>query len=274
MTSAIDISILLPTRGRIASLERSLQTLLSRAKDVTTLEILLGIDRDDQATIEHCLNVIKPWLDSLSCRYTFVQFDRLGYTQLHRYLNELSAHATGSWLFFYNDDAVMETDHWDQVIRDNSSEFCLLRAETNHEHPYAIFPIIPQEWFKIVGHFSQHQLNDAWVSQVGWMLDIVKTIPVMVTHERFDLTGDNKDSTFSDRKIFESDPSDPRDFNYIDMRKARFQDASKIADYLEREYQSDLSWFKGALEGKYDVWQKMLSMDKKGLMQKWTNIKG
>lgn len=269
MTRNIDITVMFPTRGRPEGLERSLTTLIERASDVSRLEILLAIDRDDQATIDHCLNVLQPWLKSLDCRYKFIQFDRLGYTKLNLYLNELSKHAQGQWLFFYNDDAAMETQDWDQIVMESGQEFCLLRAETNHGHPYAIFPILPRKWIDLVGHFSLHQLNDAWVSQIGWMLDIVKTIPVMVNHERFDLTGKNNDSTFDDRQIFEGNPSDPRDFNHAEMRKSRFNDAVKIATYLQDTYNQDMSWFEGGMQGKHDIWEKMLALDSNGLMKKY-----
>lgn len=260
---------MLPTRARPDSLERSLRSLVDRTADVSTIEVLLAIDRDDQATIDHCLTVIRPWLESVNCAYKFLQFDRQGYAQLHQYINQLSTHANGNWLFFYNDDAVMDTPGWDQIVLENSNEFCLLRAETNHEHPYAIFPILPKEWIKITGSFSQHQLNDAWVSQIAWMLDIVKTIPVMITHERFDLTGENQDSTFEQRQIFEGNPSDPRDFNHVSMRTLRMTEAVKIAEYLKKEYNQSMSWFEDSLAGKHDVWQRMMELDKKGLMKKF-----
>jgi hypothetical protein len=266
----VDISVMFPTRGRPASLERSLKTLLERTVDINSIEVLLAVDRDDQSTIDHCLNIIRPWLESIHCSYKFLQFDRLGYSRLHQYLNELAKHARGDWLFFYNDDAVMETVSWDEVVREHRNEFCLLRAETNHEHPYAIFPILPREWVNITGSFSQHQLNDAWISQIAWMLDIVKTIPVMITHERFDLTGENQDSTYQQRQVFEGNPLDPRDFNHADMRRLRFDEAVKLANHLEKTYNQPMTWFKDSMAGKHDVWQKMLAMDQKGLMKKYT----
>ena len=267
--TGIDITVMFPTRGRPASLERSLKTLLERTANISNIEVLLAIDRDDQPTIDHCLTVIRPWLESIRCSYKFLQFERQGYSHLHRYINELAQHARGDWLFFYNDDAAMETAGWDQILLENGNEFCLLRTETNHEHPYAIFPIIPREWIEITGHFSQHQLNDAWVSQIGWMLDIVKTIPVMITHERYDLTGENRDSTYTQRQIFEGNPTDPRDFNHVNLRKIRFDEAVKIADFLKETYGRDMSWFEDALSSKHDVWEKMLALDKKGLMKKY-----
>jgi len=254
-----EISVLFPTRGRPASLERSLRTLLDRSQDISQLEVLLAIDRDDQPTIDHVMTVIKPWFDTIGCRYKFLQFERQGYARLHVYINELCKHAQGNWLFFYNDDAVMETEHWDQILLDHGQEFCLLRAETNHEHPYAIFPIIPREWFELTGHFSQ----------IGWMLDIVKTIPVMIVHERFDLTGENKDSTFEQRQIFEGNHNDPRDFNHVSMRKIRFAEAVKIAEHLKQKYGQDMSWFEDSLAGKHNVWTRMMALDRKGLMKQW-----
>ena len=184
----IDISILLPTRGRPKPLEQCLRTLLDRAKDPSRIEVMLAFDNDDAENIACFTEVIQPYLDDLGVEYSAIQFERLGYMRLNEYLNELVRHSQGSWLFFWNDDAVMKTQDWDQVIRDNAQEFNLLRAETNHEHPYAIFPILPKKWVEITGHLSPHQINDAWTSQVAWMLDIVKTIPVMIHHERYDLT--------------------------------------------------------------------------------------
>jgi hypothetical protein len=39
-----------------------------------------------------------------------------GYDSLHEYYNELASKATGDWLMLWNDDAVMETEGWDEKI--------------------------------------------------------------------------------------------------------------------------------------------------------------
>ena len=190
--------------------------------------------------------------------------------RLNEYLNELARHSQGSWLFFWNDDAVMKTQDWDQVIRDNGQEFNLLRAETNHEHPYAIFPILPKKWVEITGHLSPHQINDAWTSQVAWMLDIVKTIPVMVHHERYDLTGENLDETFKERIMLENMPgNNPRDFNHISWRKRRIEEAAKIADYLD-SIGRNTTWFRDSMTGKNpDIWARMVLQDPHKRLRQW-----
>jgi len=266
----IDISILLPTRGRPKPLEQCLRTLLDRAKDSSRIEVMLAFDNDDTENIAHFVNVIQPYLDDLGVEYSAIQFERLGYMRLNEYLNELAQHSQGSWLFFWNDDAVMKTQDWDQVIRDNAQEFYLLRAETNHEHPYAIFPILPKKWVDITGHLSPHQINDAWTSQVAWMLDIVKTIPVMIHHERYDLTGENLDETFKERIMLENMPgNDTRDFNHISWRKRRIEETEKIADYLD-SIGRDTTWFRDSMTGKNpDIWARMVLQDPHKRLRQW-----
>lgn len=266
----IDISILLPTRGRPKPLEQCLRTLLDQAKRPDRIEVMLAFDNDDTDNIKYFVDVIQPYLDDIGVEYNAIQFERLGYTRLNEYLNELARHSQGSWLFFWNDDAVMKTPHWDQVICDHGQEFYLLRAETNHEHPYAIFPILPKKWVEITGHLSPHQINDAWTSQVAWMLDIVKTIPVMIHHQRYDLTGENLDDTFKDRIMFENMPGkDPRDFNHMSWRNRRIDETEKIAQYLE-SIGRDTSWWRDSLSGKNeDIWTRMRATDIHHRLRQW-----
>lgn len=265
----IDISVLLPVRARPGPMEQCLRTLIDTANRPGRIEVLIAFDDDDTDTIDYFVDVLAPYLDSKGVTYSAMQFKRLGYLRLNEYLNKLANHSTGNWIFFWNDDAVMTTNHWDDIIRQYDDRFALLRAETNHEHPYAIFPILPRKWVEITGNISPHQINDAWTSQIGWMLDIVITIPVMIEHERFDLTGKNDDDVFRNRPMLEGNPAHPRDFNHIDWRKRRMQDAMKIGNYLE-PLGYDLTHFRLGLENKINIWEKMIKLDKKGLMKQWS----
>lgn len=266
-----NISVLLPTRGRQEPLEACIKTLLDTAYDPSSIEILIAFDDDDVDSIAYFENTIVPWLDTTAVSYTALKFKRLGYIRLNEYLNTLAKHATGKWYFFWNDDAVMKTSHWDKVINSHTGKLRLLRAETNHQHPYAIFPIVPKEWVEITGHLSPHQINDAWLSQVGWMLDIVETIPVFIDHERFDLTGKNNDDTFQNRPQLENIPGDPRDFNSLEWREYRLREAVKLAEHIEKVENRQLTHFRDSMAGKIDIWDKMLAIDIHGRMQKFEN---
>jgi len=254
------ISILLPTRARTESLQRSLHSLVDLAHDVSDIELLLGFDDDDTATVDYFIANIAPELDQRGVTYTANEFEPMGYVRLNDYVNTLAGQAQGQWLMFWNDDAVMQTQDWDLRIRDHDGEFCVLRMSTHNQHPYAIFPIVPREWYDLFGYVSAHQLNDAWISQIGYMLDIMVNIPVSVTHDRKDLTGNNDDATYRQRVIFEGQPNDPRDFNHITYRNMRINDAARICQFLEQQGQ-DMSWFRGVIAGRQDPWAKMVSAE-------------
>jgi hypothetical protein len=258
--NSIKISILLPTRGRTEQLARSVKSLIATADNSTEIEWLFGFDSDDSTTYQWFeVNVI-PDIVASGGTYTCLQFEPLGYERLHEYVNALAAVAEGNWFVFWNDDAVMETAGWDTVINSYTGRFCLQAFDTHNLHPYSIFPIVPKEWFEVVGHLSRHQLNDAWLSQIAWILDIMQRIDVRVNHDRFDLTGNNNDSTYQQRKIFEGNINDSRDFNHVSNRVARFKDATVIAEYLKSQG-VDMTRWDDVLAKKVDPWDKMLAAD-------------
>jgi hypothetical protein len=162
----------------------------------------------------------------------------------------------------------MKTAGWDAEIVSHTGTFCLQAFDTHNRHPYSIFPIVPKEWYDLIGHLSLHQLNDAWLSQIAWMLDIVKPIPVEVLHDRADLTGNNRDATYENRVIYEGNVENPLDFNHNNFRKKRIDETIQIARYLmDKGY--DLTHWKLANEGKKDVWDKMMAADVNNHMKQY-----
>jgi hypothetical protein len=259
------ISVLLPTRGRREVLKSSLESLISKASDPEHVELLLGIDDDDEGVKEYIEKEIAPMLREhrVECRANI--FKPLGYENLHVYVNTLAGSATGEWLFFWNDDGVMVTEGWDDVIRSYTGQFKLLAPHDNHDgHPYAIFPIVPRDWFTLIDHLSQNAQNDAWLSHIAYMLDIFERIDVEFIHDRADITGNNNDPTFQNRKYMEGNPTDPKDFGHPSMQQARVATAYKIAWFLNKIGQHS-DWWDNVVAGKQDPFEKM----------KWTaNVKG
>lgn len=257
MVSDTVISILLPTRGRTETLKRSLESLISKAAQPTRLELLLGLDEDDQATTEYIKTEIAPMLTkyNVECRANI--FKPLGYENLHTYVNTLAGYSNGDWLFFWNDDAIMNSDGWDDIIRGYDGQFKLLAPTDNHNgHPYAIFPIVPRDWYMLLDHLSQNAQNDAWLSHIAYMLDIFERTEVNVTHDRADITGNNNDPTFQNRKYMEGNPADPRDFGHAKLQQARVATAYKLAWYLDRIGQHS-TWWDNVVAGKQDPFEKM-----------------
>jgi hypothetical protein len=255
------ISVLLPTRGRTDLLKKSLESLISHANDPTRIEILLGLDDDDEEVRPFIEQEIAPYLQEqgVECRANI--FEPLGYSKLHVYVNTLASSATGQWLFFWNDDALMETQGWDDQIESKNGQFKLFAPHDNHAgHPYAILPIIPMDWFRLMDHLSMNSQNDAWLSHVAYMLDIFERIDINFLHDRADLTGNNDDETFKARSYSEGNPSDPADFGHADMQNSRVRTAYKIAWYLDKIGQHS-DWWDNVQAGTQDPFEKMIFPD-------------
>jgi hypothetical protein len=254
------IAVLLPTHKRTDGLSRSIFSLLDRAQDLSSVQFLVGIDNNDDVGINHFLDVIQPRLDELGANYSAIEFEPLGYAGLNRYFDTLASYANADWLFCWSDDAIMETDAWDDHIRQCSGEFKLLKVHAHNEHPYSIFPIMPTEWREHLGRLSRHQLIDAEVSQLAYFLDIMKIIPVWVTHDRPDLTGREADETAKQKKYFEGNPSDPRDFHHWSFSQGRQEDLGRLVEYMQ-QHNLDLTYYNNIVAGTQDPWQRMREND-------------
>ena len=273
--SDIKISILLPSRGRTELLDSSIDSLLTTANDPTCLQFLLGFDNDDQDSSKYFIDVIAPKLNQAGATYSILEFMPMGYNNLHQYLNKLARHARADWWVFWNDDAEMLDKNWDQVILEAGDRFCIQAFNTHNMHPYSIFPIVPRAWYEQLGHLSSHPLNDAYISQIAWLLDIMLQIPIKVAHNRYDLTGKNLDSTFTNRKMSELEGNirNPKDFNHVNNRQQRIDDAVKLGQYLEARGH-DLTHFKEALSGKRSAWEKMLAADPNNQIAEYSPVTG
>ena len=250
----------MPTRGRTDMLLRSIGSLLAYADDNSQIEWLFAFDSDDADSNLWCQENILPEIAQQNSTYAVYEFEPMGYHNLNVYLNNLAEHAVGDWLVFWNDDAVMQDPGWDTAILQQNDRFCIQAFDTHRKHPYSIFPIVPRQWFEILGHLSQHSLNDAYISQIAWMLDIMHRLDIRVDHQRFDLTGANNDTTYRKRIVLEGNPNSPVDFNHIDQRRRRLDDAQKIAAYL-RSQGVDMQHWDEVLAGQRDPWKKMMESD-------------
>lgn len=260
MSNEYKIAVLLPTRGRTDALDRSLIGLLEKATDLDSIQLLLGLDNDDSVGLVHFQDQLQPKLDEIGVDYTAMSFDPLGYGRLNEYLNELAKNSSADWLFFWNDDALMETHGWDDRIVEHTGEFKLLAVHTHNDHPYSIFPIVPRAWLDVVGHLSLHSMTDAWLSQIAYCIDVWQRIDVDVLHDRADLTGNNQDDTYKKRELLEGNPNNPRDFHNPKMTMLRMDECNRLNDYLKSQGQ-DGSWWDRVKTNQQNPWEKLKEND-------------
>lgn len=217
-----EISIILPTRKRTKTLINSLNSLLATAKDTSRIEILIAYDNDDEESKEFFANVWGDYIAQCAATSKIFETPRYGYLKLNRYVNFLGRNASGRWIMFWNDDALMLTENWDEIIVANNDWFGLLRMPcVNHRHPFALFPIIPREWINMFGCISPVNHSDWWLFHVNSVAGRVKNIPVEVYHDRADLSGGNNDETYAEQSYAADgkDPTNPDDYSHPERQK-------------------------------------------------------
>lgn len=231
------ISVLMPTRKRTILAEKSIDGLLSKAKDQSSIELLLAVDNDDVET--------RKWLDThylakaksqFKSTVTPIYFDRLGYHQMNKYLNTLASLSKGEWLFFWNDDGNMITNAWEQIIYHYNGLFALLRAQVvNHPHPFALFPIVPRKWYELLGFLSSTCQTDRFIYEVAVKVKVQEcliNIPLYLEHDRFDLTGNNNDEVYKERIYMEGDPTNPDHADSPEAQASVWWSAMVISKYI------------------------------------------
>lgn len=264
------VSVLIPTRGRPTMMFDALKSCWENESGQGGIEYLIALDDDDQKSIDYFTSTIIPYMDEHEVDYQVFTVPRLGYIRLNEYLNYLASRADGAWYLFFNDDSRMKTKDWDNVIEKHNGKFKILRCKSNHEHPYAIFPIIPHEYFVLTGSISPQQMTDAWVSQVAYLCDIMENeYDIEIFHDRYDISGnpETNDDVYAGRVQLEGNPDNPMDLNSPQMNILRHQTCAKIMWYLKQKGQYN-DHFEKILNDAGPAWDILEANDAHGLTKR------
>lgn len=208
------ISVLLPSRGRPASLRRAIESLLDKSANqalrvsagwegmpealpaplppvIDPPQILVAADPDDPAT--------RDVAEQLGAQVV-VAPRRYGYAELHRYFNLLAEQADGEWLLLFNDDAVMWTRDWDRTILDLPAEVMVADLRSQLSPAFCCFPAVRRAALDVTGGvYSPHTPHvDSWWQDIGRRSGTIRPVDVVVHHDRFDLTGNHNDATYAE----------------------------------------------------------------------------
>lgn len=105
------ISLLLPTRGRPALVTRLFESIRTKSKRLDCVQIVLYIDDDD---------VDSHGLDDKALRITKIIGPRMS---MGAYNSACLAKAEGDIAILINDDMVIRTDNWDELVRKLDDRF-------------------------------------------------------------------------------------------------------------------------------------------------------
>jgi len=145
----IDFSLVLPTRGNITGLTRMITSFLDKAKNKDCVEFVIAPDLDDPE-----LNLIKESVKP----YPVKVFETHPTDNFCRdYFNWLTWKSSGKSVWCMNDDVEMETQDWDEIVRDKIKDkrFYLVDIlDSTHEEggvSYPRFPLISRASIDVIG---------------------------------------------------------------------------------------------------------------------------
>ena len=177
------ISVLLPSRGCPREWFETIYNLMEKYEVPERIEILLCLDGDDPAShtvVERARNAFGETINV----HALIGTRGSGYASLHKYIEELCAVSRRQFLFFFSDDAVMETGSWDTQVSRFCDEFCALRCSNpGLGVDRTSFPIVHRKVYEIIGHFSLNAMIDGWMQKIARGAGIKKNLPVRISHK-------------------------------------------------------------------------------------------
>lgn len=215
-------SILITSRGRFDELLKAIESVINTAHNVDVVEIMLRLDDDD----EDSLNRIKE-LPTDRIDINVMIGPRHKYIELYKYVNEMCAESKGKFLVWFNDDCVIESKNWDNIIAEYRGKLVCLYPNHKGTGSGNIFPIIHRKIYEILGHFALSQQVDSWQNMVCAKAGIViRRNDLIFIHNR-------KQEYVSDENRMEVMRNTHKVWK--NTAKAREKDIKKIKQYMEKQ---------------------------------------
>ena len=173
------ISILIPTRNRSKKLDRFLNTLKLKTSKINRIELLILFDQD-----EPDLKNYEQILENYSGFLEIKIFKKNLKTHAERN-NFLAKNIQGTIIFPANDDIVIETNNWDDLLDVEVSKFkkndpLCIWPDSGNKYPFlhCHFPIINDIWYQKLGYVGSELFNFWYLDT--WICDLAKRSGKMI----------------------------------------------------------------------------------------------
>ena len=191
-------SILICTRDRVKSLNKSLKSISKNTKFKKNIEVLIAIDDDD-------INTIK-FIKRIKQKFNFIIKNVIssrgyGYRDNPKRLKSLIKISSGKFFIFFADDMIIDTKNWDIELQNQINKLSkdkLYLLTTRHDKGNKDWPlcqVISREWYNITMKFANCYETDTELMMIATNIDryyICKKIKI-----KHDPSG-RKDKTFKE----------------------------------------------------------------------------
>jgi hypothetical protein len=224
------VSFLLPSRGRPKWLCEAIDSIYSLATDKSCMEFILKVDDDDNETIS-----VATKLSSLIPIKILISPKGNGYHEMHHWINNLSAIATGDWLFIMNDDARFTTEDWDGMLSwseppkpwHGCNDVALFLTPTITRPDANEFFFLRRKVYEILGHFSLSPHNDTWMFKIMQFVDSTFTFSQIEIDHFSDIAKDD-----TRKESVEAYKTTISTLTSKESKRARLADATKLLNYI------------------------------------------
>jgi len=210
------VSVLIPSRGRINLLNKTIESLLNNASNKEWIELMIRLDFDDIESLDRIKEIKVRPQDKVIIGHRY-----RGYKDHYIFLNELAAVSSGKWLFTWNDDTYMVSKDWDIEIEKFNGRFVVLKPQHNM-YTLSGFngnPIYPREWYNTVGHVSMNAHSDNWIHDIATKIGIQIDVPITIFNDAAHWGGTVNDQTYKEGSIHAYDHND-----YYGEEKTKMRD--------------------------------------------------
>ena len=165
-------SILIPTRGRVVSLQAAIDSYLETATDPYSVEIIVRIHDDDQRSID--------WSDRRRpSRVRAIRGDTGdSYGSMDEFVNCTAAVSRGSWLWPSSDDWRSLTQGWDVLLAARCADPVntpLVLSSTFHGRRLCI---ISRGFQNAIGHLGLTEHSDTYLFALADLAGVHQTVEI------------------------------------------------------------------------------------------------
>lgn len=230
-TDVMDLSLLLPTRGRVPLVQRLFESIVESTATLNRLEVVLYVDEDDAES----RSIVHPKLSVV--KVIGAPSETMG--GMNRACYEASR---GRYVMLMNDDAVFRTQRWDIRVLEVASRFSdgialIYGNDLDQGEAVPTFPIVSRTVCEVLGeicprgyrnlHIESHlldifkQLAKLGHNRIGYLEDVV------VEHLHYSV-GKAEPDSISVKKNQRAD-----DFLFIALDDERAFKAKLLAKHIE-----------------------------------------
>ncbi len=238
--SDINLSILIPTRSRIESLENTLKSIKQSISSFHNIEIILGVDKDDLDTINYYKGLDKNQINIKICL-----LDRKGgYTEHAWRFYEMAKIAEGKMFLTFADDLIINTKNWDDILFKKIKNFPkdnLFITYTSHNqinYDWPLIQIITKEWIEITNKFSNCFEADTELMIIGTLLKrLFKIKEIKVSHYQ---NRDDKTYIEGRKKVITNKVSLKNSIFRLKSLYLVFKDYENLLDTINKKNRSNI----------------------------------